>query len=290
MIDDQTFVNREHAEAEAARAIRLLNDSDESKVEAWFAMQAVANEVGTGSNVGIRGVSWTPGRAGGGRRWGPTYHFYGSCVNGYLNAAVAAPSTLEEARQPKFLDTAKATLERKIAEMGGLSEKQVRPPGTADALISAVQASPEGKEWLAARQPKSARLALGKMVRVADLYGREGVCPAASLDAHYRLAQFDNRVKLVREFPTTTEANAKAMSLRHGTDDDLSVRRVEVPSRLVTRLRRDAGVSRSEATAILRAVMHGRSKRQLVRAVNLATELVAKPSEVSSFRGVRRAA
>lgn len=260
------FVNREKAESEAARAIGLLNQADHSKVEAWFAMQAVADQVGPASNVGVRRIRWDDRRHG-----RAEYALDATCVDGRLRDYMHAPTTLEEARRPENLQTAIAVLERKVNELGGLVSPNKRPNGVGVALREAVCSTPEGLEWFNAR--KSAIDILQAMVQVADAYGREGVYPPASLGAHRLFIGFTNRAELIREYPRTPAARAKCLALQGDTALEPHYA-TKVPGRYVSRLALRSGLAPTEARAILRAILNGRSKTKLLRAVNEAARMV----------------
>lgn len=262
------FVNREIAEAEAARAIELLNHSDESKVEAWFAMQAVADQVGTLSNVGTKGICWTLDRGRG------FYSIAISCKNGSLKTKTGAPPTLEEARTREFLGRAVAVMNRKAEELGGFARGH-RPKGTLDALVEAVSATSEGRDWMDARTETTVRSLLSGMVSVADQYGRNGVNPAASLGAHLKFITFDDRAALVRDFPTASQAQAKYMALKlvKGGEFQRPVPKRSISAIRVANLAVRSGVDPSTARAILRAKMNGCSQTKLLRAVKMAEEM-----------------
>lgn len=264
------FVNRELAEAEAARAIDLLNRADGVRVEAWFAMQAVADQIGPTSNVGVKGISWAAGRAG--RRG--QYSIQATCIDGERRTSTGAPPTLEEARHPEHLSKAQRILDRLVDEGGGLVKSR-RSRGTSTALVEAVAHAPAGRAWLDAHTDRAARAQLLAMVRVADAYGRDGICPHASLDAHVAFLAFPNRSELIRQFPTQGPAWGKAMSLRRGTEYAArpALRKLNISPSQVTRLAVRTGVTTQEARVILRAVMDGRSKAKLVRAVNEAVKI-----------------
>lgn len=264
------FVNRELAESEAARAIGLLNQSDESKVEAWFAMQAAADQVGAASNLGVRGLAWVPNRTGS----RGCYVMQLSCVDGHMQHKTGAPGTLKEAREARYLDKALALMARKVAELGGLARPDQRAAGTSAALMEAVQATEAGRLWLEGR--KAAVTSLMQMVKVADLYGPDGVNPAASIEAHSVLLPFEDRAALVREFTTGPAARAKAMSLRHSIDVLSVVPRTnrEPTDHQAIRLALRTGVGKREARSILRALLNGQSKAKMKRAVDEAARMV----------------
>lgn len=264
------FINREAAEAEAARAIGLLNASDADRVEAWFALQAVANQVGEAGNLGIRGIWWEAPR--GGRRRG-RYWLQARCIDGPIRTSTGAPATLEAAREPAQLAKARALLDRLVREKGGYTAaSSKRPKGTGDALVRAVSASEEGAHWVEER--REARGLLLDMVNVADAYGRQGVYPPACIRAHQCFIEFDDRAELVRRYPTAHAAGAKAMALRGRAVDIPTVRRVRVCGWQATKLAARTGVTAHEARVILSAVLDGRSKAKLVRAVNEAIKMV----------------
>jgi hypothetical protein len=265
------FVNREKAEAEAARAIGLLKASDESKVEAWFALQAVADLVGEASNTGIRGIHWTLGRRAGRSAPEPMYGLAAACVEGHVSTSMRAPATLEEACKPEALARATALFDRKILELGGRKADSSRSRGTGAALLAAVGATSEGERWIAART--SAPKILLLMVGVAAGYGRDGVCHWASLHAHKAFLEFDDRVALVREFPLSRAAFAKALSLRTGADMIPRPKRW-ISDTMITKVALRSGVTQAESRVILRALIDGRSKTKLVRAVNEAARML----------------
>lgn len=266
------FVDRDKAVADATRAVGLLNTSDEAKVEAWFAMQAVADQVGPSSNVGVRHIRWEaagqPGRYTGNHA---RYDLAATCVEGRLRQFMRAPDSLDEARYPENLQSAVAVLERKIEELGGLVKPDKRPQGVGAALREAVCASPEGLRWYEAR--KCAKDLLGAMVQVADAYGREGVYAPASLGAHRLFVAFDDRAQLIRDYPRTPAARAKCLALRGGAQIEPEYA-TKVPGRYVSQLSVRAGVAPTEARAILRALLNGRSKTKMIRAVNEAARMV----------------
>lgn len=271
------FVDREKAEAGAARAIGLLNQSDEAKVEAWFAMQAVADQVGPASNVGVRGVWWQDAN----KHHKGHYKLYAECTNGRLQASAGRVDTLEEARDPERLARVVELLNTKVAEMGGFRELTRRRHGTSDALLRAVCASETGRAW--AESIINPAEVLLRMVNVADAYGREGVNPRASLSAHRQFMAFPNRAELIREYPEQLRAKAKAMSLRNGEESPLPKYAAPVVAESqVVRLALRSGVTRKEARIILRAMLDGRSKTKIMRAVNEAARMVeqmqTKPS------------
>lgn len=268
------FVNRELAESEAARAVDLLNQSDAAKAEAWFAMQAVADQVGPASNVGVRGLSWTES-AGNGKTRTPRYSIQIACRDGYLVDYIKAPATLELGREPATLAAAAEVMQRRIAEMGGQADTR-RPSGTTAALVAAVEVTEEGRVWLAQRSPEGGGNALRRMVRVADEYGREGVNAAATLTAHVRFLPFDDRAELVREFPSSESARAKAMTLKRGLETPVARPRTDIPRGVVWKLALRSGVTPQEARTILRARLDGRSTAKLIRAIKLADEMVAE--------------
>lgn len=204
------FVNRTLAVSEAARAISLLNQPDETKVEAWFAMQVVADQIGPRSNVGVRGISWEFET----KRNRGKYRLYGQCHNGPVKTSTGGPMSLEAAILPDALEQPRKLLQKLLDEKGGLRQPDRRSIGTSAALMKAVSSSPEGLEWIKART--SAETTLLRMVNVADRYGRDGVCPRAGLIAHTYLIQFENCAELIREFTTQSAAWAKAQSLRLG--------------------------------------------------------------------------
>lgn len=255
------FVDRVKAAKEAARFVSLLTSSNEAKVEAWFAMQAVADLVGPASNVGVKGIHWYRPRGSTG-----LYGLQAQCVDGEFKTSTGGPGTLKEAREPKHLDVRIALFEKKIRELGGRSSAGIRPKGTTAALIAAVEASSGGKEWTAAR--KSASHILGRMVNVADAYGRDGVYPEASLAAHLSFIGFDNRAELIRAYPGRHEAAAKAMSLHRG---EAKAAPRHTPSRAqVVRMVLKTGAPQGVCRELLRARMEGSSKAKALRAVNEA--------------------
>lgn len=262
------FVNRDLAESEAARAVVLLNSSDEAKVEAWFAMQAVADQVGPASNVGVRGLAWRPDGGG-------CYKVQASCVDGRLWTTIGGPATLEEARSFEWLGRVRETFERLVSGRGGLSAPDYRPDGVGNALVEAVNASPAGREWLARFKgdPRGPHKVLLNMVKVCDRYG-ENVYSGASLYAHIAFLGADDRAQLVREFPNSGAAKARAMSLRAGTAQIPESPRVHIAPTKVNRLAIKAGVSRREARVILLALLEGRSKTKLMRAVAEGVRMV----------------
>lgn len=266
---EMEFVNRDLAESEAARAIGLLNQSDESKVEAWFAMQAVADQVGPESNTGRRGISYKPKQGG---FW--QYGLNATCKHGVLATTTAAPKTRDAALDPAKLDKVEALLNRKIEELGGRAYTK-RPKGTGTALVEAVGASEAGRMWLASVATPEHWLL--RMVRVADAYGREGVNPFAGLSAHDYLAKFENRAELIRDHVTSDQARGKSLSLQ-GRDVDVSRPQMTYvsPYRAATLAIR-TGVTRAEARVILRAIMDGRSKAKLIRAINEAEAVLNEP-------------
>lgn len=264
------FVNREEAERQAARFVTLINAAERSKVEAWFAMQAVADQVGPNSNVGVRGISWRRQRG----RSNAWYALRARCVDGWLNAVIAAPVTLNEARSPNALAGAVAVFDRKIADLGGRTSGN-RPKGTSRALRLAVDASPQGREWLGRVTSVTAQIRLLLMVNIADAYGRDGVNPDASLRAHAAFITFDDRASLVREHPDSTSANARVALIKHGDNAKLEPTKY-VPRSIVTSLAIEAGVTKAEARMILRALLDGRSKRHLHETVDVAARMLAQ--------------
>lgn len=267
------FVDRKQAEKDAARAIKLLNASDESKVEAWFALQAVANQVGPVSNLGVQGLSW---RKHNGRY---VYSVWITCRDGLAATKTGAPATLTEARQEKHLAKGRAILARAISQKGGLPERPTRPKGTHDALVSAVSASPAGRIWIDSLAPSSVMLRLGSMVRVADAYGREGINSHATLEAHVAFLTFPNRDELIRQFPATDQARLKARLLRAGGNmEPITYTPIRVSEAQIKRLVARSGITHHEARIILRAFMDGRSKTKLIRAVNEAAKMIEQPN------------
>jgi hypothetical protein len=164
-------------------------------------------------------------------------------------------------------------LARKVAEKGGHTQPNMLPAGTGKALLEAVSATEAGREWISIRASAGERLL--SMVRVANAYGLEGVNPAAGLTAHTEFLLFDDRAELIRRFPTWSQAAAKARALRAGLHD-VQAEKTEVPRTQVNQLAIRTGVSTREARTILRALMEGRSKTKLIRAVNQAAEMVEK--------------
>lgn len=264
------FVDRAFAEAEAKRAIELLQQADGIKVEACFALQAVANQIGPASNVGLHGVSWAQA---GPSRW--RYNLSANCRDGLYRTSTGAPDTLEEAKQPEWLEKVSQVLEKMITQNGGLLPR-ARPAGTGEALISAVEASPEGIAWLAQRSHHTGRQKLLAMVAVADRYGRDGIYPPASITAHVSFITRDDRNELIRDFPESAAAAGKAMALKR---DIPMVPHRQVKSAQVRRLAVMSGVTQREARLLLYAVMDGRSKLKLVRAINEAIKMVEGMSE-----------
>jgi hypothetical protein len=263
------FVDRDKAVAEAERAIGLLNASDEAKVEAWFALQAVADLVGSMSNTGVRGIYW----AATGPNGRPAYRLQATCKHGRVATSTGAPPTLEQARSPEYLDRAVALLDKKIDERGGLLT-QARPAGTGPALVDAVRATATGRDWADRNVNPAMRLLI--MVKVADVYGRLGVFPSASVSAHYSFIGFEDRAKLVRAYPHAASAWAKARSLRQGLPQDEAPTPATIclPASQVATLAIRSGVTRREARTILRALLDGRTKAKLVRAINEAERML----------------
>lgn len=265
------FINREEAEHHAARAVTLLNASDESKVEAWFAMQAVADQVGPASNVGVRGITWVADMRPDRPNVLGKYTLRAACVDGHVSTTVKGPGSLIEARELIHLSKARAVWERKVRERGGLAHS-MRHRGTERAMRQAISATQVGRDWIAARTDKSVGVILIRMVRVADKYGREGIYPPAALRAHDVFASFEDRAELVRQFPNSSAAQAKATSLRYGGIVPPSKSVSAISQGAVTSLALRSGVSLKEARTLLRAKADGRSRMKLIRAVNLAFE------------------
>lgn len=274
MTTEIRFINRELAEADGKRFAVLQARSDESRIESWFALQAIADQVGPASNVGKRGMHWEPAKtsASGAVVMGATYHLVATCVDGMIRTSTGAPKTLEAARQEKNLAKPMALLQRLIKEKGGLRAPNRRPSGTSQALEQALAATPEGKAWLAAhRRPGPLLLS---MVKVADEYGREGIYPSASLEAHVVFLPYEeDRIQLVREFSSGRSARGRALSLRPTAirnDKSGGPRGTSVSPRRVTQLAVRAGVPLDVARGILRGKANGVPKTRYLRAINMA--------------------
>lgn len=264
------FLDRKSADAHAERAIELLQQSGQAAVDAWFELQAVADLVVPASNVGIPGISWGLDKRGYG-----AYQLRATCVNGMIATTCGSSGarTIEEARDPERLRAVKATLDRRCLEMGGRTRGK-RPNGTQAALLDAVAASARGRRWIDGTKTAGNRLMA--MVRVADAYGRHGVNPDASFDAHRLLMADPDRVRLIREFPTTVEAETKAISRRKRISLDdarLRVTRYTVSPSKVARLAIATGISRSLARSILEEIHSGRDKDTIIAAVERGYEI-----------------
>jgi hypothetical protein len=253
----------------------LLNASDEAKVEAWFAMQAVADMVGPRSVLGVLGISWSPPGKGG---KSGTYRLVATCQNGRVQQNIAAPPTLEEARGDRLL-LAIERLEHECSELGG-RKRPPRPRGTGRALVEATSASERGREWVSRVSPRTAENTLLSMVRVADAYGIEGINPLAPLDSHLAFVPFENRAELVREFSSPASAKCKAMSLRAGADNlpplRESARVRPTPARVSALVARSGVKNPAIARTVLSGLMNNEatetSLRRLVRESMLMIE------------------
>lgn len=262
------FVNRKLAEDGACEFVRLYDASNTSRLESWFVLQGVADQIGVESNTGRLGISYKPAT---GSCW--QYGLYASCVDGPLSTTAAASKDRDEALSPERLDKVEELLNRKIAELGGRTRVK-RPKGTGEALVEALSGTTEGRRWVEATARPEHHLCL--IVQVADEYGREGVNPRASLSAHIALLRFDERRSLILEYETAMAARAKAMSLGSVYRID-PTKQIKVSPTHVRRLAIRTGVSENEARTLLRAFMDGRSKAKLIRAVNEAARVFDEP-------------
>lgn len=255
------FIDEAKAVSEAARAIGLLNQSDEAKVEAWFAMQAVADLVGPASNTGIRGISWSANKSG----KAGVYNLQANCADGVASASLAAPATLDEARQPDRLRLAVAALDRACDKLGGRASLHQMSRGTGAALLEAVGQATDGAAWIESHPGAAQRLMT--MVRVANAYGPDGVYAPAALAAHNAFITFHDRAKLIRAYPLVDSAQAKARWL-NGRSDVNPDTVPKLSDSLVRKIAKRTGTRAAESRAVGRALMDGVTKRKLLRLVH----------------------
>lgn len=262
------FVDEAKAVELARQAVVLFNASDEDKVEAWFKLQAVADQVGEASNTGIRGISWAtdPPKS-------PKYQLTGQTAKGRFQHSLKAPATLDEALLPENLDLAVAARERTAAKYGGEILSGRRPAGTSEAMLRAVAASDEGAEWLSRVKESCAREQCLKAVRVADTYGRDGVFACASLGAHIVFVTYETRAEDIRKFPGYGAAAAEHMRRQGAAPRDPGSSRRATDSQ-VSRLAASAGTTRRMARATLQEMLDGRDKLPLIRCINEAKKMV----------------
>lgn len=268
------FVNREAAESEAARAIGLLNQSYEAKVEAWFALQAVADQVGPASNTGIRGIHWQPAaRTRGG---GFEYRLRASCIDGRVDTSIKATA---DAKQPEALEKAQKALLRAINKAGGLTYKDtVRPNGTGAALVEAVSSTEEGRRWLASYKHPHEKLLM--MVRVCDAYGRDGINISASLEAHKAFITFVDRRELILKYPGTFDAYAaRARRLRDPGATDSAPKKVSATT--VRKIARSSGAPPKVTRAVLEALRDGTSEIKLRRLIKQAVVAIDEMADAA---------
>lgn len=226
MKQELEFADRELALREATRAVELMNQSDEAKVESWFAMKAATDQVQEASNTGVRGITRAYDKAR--KKW--FYAVQASCVTGRV--ATTTGSYVTEAEAIEHQPVAEKLLARLIQERGGRTgaSKNPFPQGTTSVLIELLQAAPEGRKWVNAVSTASARITVMRMVRVAQVYGREGVNPRASLAAHYALISVADRSEAILKHQTADSARAYYAQML-GTDrTQRAKKRMEAPT------------------------------------------------------------
>lgn len=271
------FVNREEAEAHAAKALDLMTRSKDLveasfalSIEACFEWQAVANLVGPASNTGTRGITWAPTRS------GYCYFLTAACVLDDVKTSIAtAAATPLEAREDRFLMPAAEALDRAASRNGGLRAPRMRAQGTGAALGA-----------VAGRADRKGIGALLGMVSIADRYGREGVFEQASLSAHTSLVGFPDRADLIRAYPAANAAAKKARILRGHVSREGTARRRQVPVAVRQQLMRRAGLSPEAAQSLLSLLLNDETtilalKRAVKSLPTLLTEIDDNRSEAA---------